>query len=173
MNAIADELLRSPVPWVKEFGKVYGWHETRDHDRLSKWLRSDGKTLGDPAKLPWCGDGMDTALNLALPGEPRPGDLGKNPYWALNWIYLGREVRPCYGAIAAFKRPSGGHVGVLIGQTKTHYQVLGANQGDSISIVLIEKARCRGIRWPITFANPNIALPMIRAVGIPVSVNEQ
>jgi len=169
---MSDELKRSPVPWVRELAAVLGWHETRDHARLAAWLRSDGKTLGDPAQLPWCGDAMDTALARALPGEARPGDLGKNPYWALNWLWLGREVRPCYGAIAAFKRPSGGHVGVLIGQTKTQYQVLGGNQGDSVSIVLIAKDRCRGVRWPTSYANPNIPLPQVQAAGVPVSVNE-
>lgn len=166
------DLLKSPIPWVREFAHVFGWHETRDHAKLSKWLRSDGKTLGDPSQLPWCGDAVDTALALALPNEPRPGDLGKNPYWALNWLWLGKECRPCYGAIVAFKRPSGGHVGVLMGQTKAHYQVLGGNQGDSISLVLIDKERCKGIRWPATHANPNIALPSISAAGVAVSVNE-
>ncbi len=169
MNAT---ILKSPIPWVREFAPVFGLHEIRDNARLSKWLRSDGKTLGDPSHLPWCGDAVDTALALALPKEPRPGDLGKNPYWALNWLWLGKECGPCYGAFAAFKRPSGGHVGVLIGQTGTNYQVLGGNQGDTISLVLIDKGRCRGIRWPSTYTNPNIPLPMISAAGVPVSVDE-
>ena len=163
---------QTQIPWVREFEMVLGWHEVRDHARLSKWLKSDGKTLGDPTQLPWCGDAMDTALELALPDEPRPGDLGKNPYWALNWSWLGKECRPCFGAIAAFKRPTGGHVGVLVGQTKTHYLVLGGNQGDSVSRVLIDKERCRALRWPSTFANPNIPLPAVDAAGKPVSVNE-
>ena len=159
------------IPWITEYEKVYGWHEVRNHDSLAKWLRSDGKTLGDPAKLPWCGDAADTALHLALPNEPRPGDLGKNPYWALNWMYLGVACAPCYGAFAAFKRPEGGHIGVLVGQTATHYQVLGGNQGDSISTVLIDKTRCKATRWPSTFANPRIKLPGV-ATG-KVSVNEK
>ena len=159
------------IPWITEFEKVLGWHEVRDHDKLAKWLRSDGKTLGDPATLPWCGDAADTALALALPGEPRPGDLGKNPYWALNWSWLGKEVKPCFGAIVAFKRPSGGHVGFMVGQTKDAYLVLGGNQGDSVSRVLIAKDRARAVRWPSTYANPNIALPMVDAKGVPLSVN--
>jgi uncharacterized protein (TIGR02594 family) len=161
------------IPWVRELELVFGWHEVRDHERLSKWLKSDGATLGDPAKLPWCGDAMDTALELALPDEPRPGDLGKNPYWALNWSWLGVECGPVYGAIAAFKRPTGGHVGVLVGQSQEFYQVLGGNQGDSISRVMIAKDRCRAIRWPKTFTNPRVALPKVNAKGVPISVNEQ
>lgn len=157
--------------WIAELDAVLGWHETRDRDRLSKWLRSDGKTLGDPSKLPWCGDAMDTALHLAAPKEPRPGDLGVNPYWALNWTLLGVACAPCYGAIAAFKRPSGGHVGVLVGQDATHYLVLGGNQGDTVSRVWIEKSRCVATRWPSTVKNPNTPLPARKRNG-PVSVNE-
>lgn len=164
--------MKPMIPWVREMEMVLGWHEVKDKERLSKWLKSDGKTLGDPTRLPWCGDAMDTALELALPDEPRPGDLGKNPYWALNWSWLGKSCDPVFGAIAAFKRPTGGHVGVLVGQTKTHYLVLGGNQGDSVSRVLIAKDRCRAVRWPVTYANPKIPLPMVDAAGKPVSVDE-
>jgi uncharacterized protein (TIGR02594 family) len=160
------------IPWITELAAVDGWHEINDHARLSKWLRSDGKTLGDPAKLPWCGDAIDTALFLALPKEPRPGDLGKNPYWALNWSWLGKGCAPVYGAIAAFKRPDGGHVGILVGQTKDAYLVFGGNQGNRVSKVLIAKDRCKAIRWPSTLANPNAPLPMVDATGAPLSVNE-
>lgn len=161
------------IPWITEFRKVYGWHEVRDRDRLSRWLRSDGKTLGDPARLPWCGDAMDTALALALPKEPRPGDLGKNPYWALNWSFLGESLPvPFYGAITAFVRPEGGHVGVLVGQDEAHFYVLGGNQGDSISIVRIAKERARAHRWPSTYPNPRILLPTLAPGEIPFSTNE-
>ncbi len=153
------------IPWITELKHVIGLHETRDNAKLSKWLRSDGKTLGNPGVLPWCGDAIDTALHLALPQEPRPGDLGKNPYWALNWLFLGVACRPCFGAIAAFKRPGGGHVGVLVGQTKTEYQVFGGNQGDAIGYTWIAKARCVGTRWPSSFANPNMALKLMARDG--------
>lgn len=159
------------LPWITEFEKVLGLHEVRDHDKLAKWLRSDGKTLGDPAKLPWCGDAADTALYLALPNEPRPGDLGRNPYWALNWSYLGVSCMPLYGAFAAFKRPTGGHIGVLVGQDSDNYLVLGGNQGDSISRTWISKDRCKAIRWPSTYPNPKIPLPVLKR-GAAVSKNE-
>ena len=160
------------IPWVKEFEKVLGLHEVRDKAKLSAWLRSDGATLGDPTKLPWCGDAMDTALHLALPNEPRPGDLGRNPYWALNWSWLGTALTfPYYGAIAAFKRPTGGHVGVLVGQSDDEFLVLGGNQGDSVSRVWIAKDRARAIRWPSTYANPKFPLPRGLAGGA-VSRNE-
>ena len=77
------------LPWMLEAKKVNGLHEVSDKAALSKWLKSEGRTLGDPTKLPWCGDFVDTAMSLGLPGEPRPGPLGQNPYWALNWLHFG------------------------------------------------------------------------------------
>ncbi len=160
------------VPWIVEFEKVLGWHEVRDRDRLARWLRSDGKTLGDPSKLPWCGDAMDTALALALPDEPRPGDLGKNPYWALNWQFLGRKCPPCFGAVGVFKRTSGGHVGVLIGQDDTAYHVLGGNQSDAITRTWIDKKRMVDARWPLRAHNPRFPLPQLSRGGAGLSRNE-
>jgi len=52
----------SDLPWMVEAKKVMGLHENRDRAVLAKWLKSDGKTLGDPSKLPWCGDFVDTAI---------------------------------------------------------------------------------------------------------------
>lgn len=161
------------IPWVVELEKVLGWHETRDRDRLSRWLRSDGKTLGDPSKLPWCGDAVDTALNLGLPQEPRPGDLGKNVYWALNWQFLGKTSPACYGAVGVFMRPGGGHVGFLVGQDSGAYMVLGGNQSDSVSRAWIDKKRCVAIRWPSTFPNPRAELPVLGRNGQPLSQNER
>lgn len=160
------------IPWVAEMEAVLGWHEVRDRDKLSIWLKSDGATLGDPSKLPWCGDAVDTALELALPNEPRPADLGKNAYWALNWSFLGKGTPPFYGAIAAFKRLTGGHVGFLVGEDSTHYLVLGGNQGDTISRVWIAKDRVRAIRWPSTYPNPREPLPKLKRGAAPVSRNE-
>ena len=134
-------------------------------------MKSDGKTLGDPTKLPWCGDAVDTAISIALPNEPRTGDLKKNPYWALNWLYFGDKIEPVYGAIVVFKRPEGGHVGFLVGQNKTHYEVLGGNQGDRVSKVFIDKSRCVGIRWPRTYSKATTPVPYSKLGS--VSSNER
>jgi len=148
------------LPWMVELEKVLGLHEARDREKLAKWLKSEGSTLGDPSKLPWCGDAVDTSMELALPNEPRPGDLGKNPYWALNWQFFGVKTTPFYGAVGAFKRTSGGHVGYLIGQNKTHYRVFGGNQSDAVTKdAWIDKKQLVDVRWPSTFKNPRAPLP--------------
>ncbi len=153
----------SDLPWMVEAKKVLGLHETRDRAVLAKWLKSDGKTLGDPSKLPWCGDFVDTAIELALPDEPRPGKLGENPYWALNWLLFGKACNPAYGAVVAFERPGGGHVGFLVGQDEKRFYVLGGNQGDTVSVTPIDRGRARGYRWPTTYKGKPGDLPQMKS----------
>lgn len=156
-------------PWMAELLRRVGLHEKRDNKKLRDWLKSDGNTLGDPAVLPWCGDAIETPIALTLPDEPLPD----NPYWALNWSKFGV---PCYivarGAIAAFKRPGGGHVGMIAGHEAGYYHVLGGNQSNAISIVRIEKGRLQGeLRWPRTYPLPLASLPH-STINATVSHNE-
>jgi uncharacterized protein (TIGR02594 family) len=160
------------IPWVQQLRTVLGLHEVRDKAALSAWLRSDGKTLGDPSKLPWCGDAVDTAIARALPNEPRPGALGQNPYWARNWNLLGASCLPAFGCIGVFVRDGGGHVGFIVGEDATHYHVLGGNQGDTVSVVRIDKKRCIGTRWPSTSKDRRAPLPRMSPKAAGVSTNE-
>jgi uncharacterized protein (TIGR02594 family) len=161
------------LPWMIEARKVLNRHETRDKSFLAKWLKSDGRTLGDPEKLPWCGDFVETCLRLALPAEPFPGALGDNPYWARNWALLGREVAPCYGAVLAFERPGGGgHVGFAVGYDAANFFVLGGNQSNAVTIARIAKSRLLASRYPATYPNPRQPLPLMSAAGTIITTNE-
>lgn len=160
------------LPWIIEGKTVWGLHEVRDNAKLRTWLRSDGKTLGDPAALPWCGDYVETAIKNSLPNEPFTGAVGKNPYWARNWLKFGMSVDPCYGAVIVFSRGKGGHVGFVVGEDNTDYYVLGGNQSDSVNIVRISKQRFLGCTWPTTHPNPNRPLPRMTAGSIPRTTNE-
>ena len=161
----------SELPWISAIKSVYGLHEVRDKARLQLWLRSDGKTLGDPSALPWCGDAVETAIKTALPAEPMVGGLATNPYWARNWATFGREAKG-YGAVAVFERgPSSGHVGFMVGEDAYCYHVLGGNQGDTVSVTRIDKARLLAARWPITWAHDPAPLPR-KPATLPVSINE-
>jgi len=160
------------LPWILEGKKVWGWHEVRNRDQLRQWLRSDGKTLGDPKALPWCGDYTETAIKNSLPSEVFRGKLAENPYWARNWEFFGVATELCYGCVVVFSRGSGGHVGFAVGEDTDHLYVLGGNQSDAVTIVRIAKNRLLAARWPSSFANPNRSLPAMSANGIPVSTNE-
>lgn len=160
------------APWMAEAKRVLGRHEVRDNGWLRGWLRSDGKTLGDPAKLPWCGDFVETCIRLALPVEPFPGALGQNPYWARNWLRLGEAITPCTGAVLVFARGSGGHVGFAVGQDADAFHVLGGNQSNAATVARIAKSRLLGARWPVSFPRPaNPTLPRMTRDG-KLSTNE-
>lgn len=158
-------------PWYVEARRKLGLREKADNKTLREYLKSDGATLGDPAKSPWCGDFMETVIALTLPNEP----MIENPYWALNWekfgVPLSRGFVPL-GAIAPFKRPGGGHIGQIVGHDRTHFHVLGGNQSNAITIAKLAKERLSGpLRWPKTYPLPTIELAF-STLDATISTNE-
>ncbi|MGE0583708.1 MAG: TIGR02594 family protein [Flavobacteriaceae bacterium] len=137
-------------PWLDIAQAKMGLHEKANRLALAAFLRSDGRTLGDPAKLPWCGDFVETCLALSLPGEPLPA----NPYLARNWLRFGRASSPGRGAVLVFWRGArtgqGGHVGFYHAEDARAFHVLGGNQANRVSICRISKSRLLGARWPVT-----------------------
>jgi uncharacterized protein (TIGR02594 family) len=161
----------APLPWMKLALSKLGLHERANNATLRAFLASDGKTLGDPARQPWCGDFVETVMKLTCPAEPFPGALGENPYWARNWMFFGKPTAPTYGAVGVFSRDSGGHVGWLMGQEGNGYRVLGGNQRDAVTrTALLDKSRLLGARWPATFPVRPVYLPAL--VGGVLSTNE-
>jgi peptidoglycan hydrolase-like protein with peptidoglycan-binding domain len=88
------------LPWMEEAKRRLGFKECEDSAALRARLKSDGASVGDPAKLPWCGDFVETAIALTLPHEPLPS----NPYLARNWLTFGRLVASAPGAVLVFWR---------------------------------------------------------------------
>lgn len=178
LKALGLESVEHSVPWMNEAAKHIGLHERRNFRSLADWLRSDGKTLGDPRKLPWCGDFVDTALALALPKEPRPGPLGENPYLARNWLHLGRKCEPAFGAIVVFWRGRrngiSGHVGFAVAWdgARRRIKVRGGNQSNSVSDAWLDSRRLLGYRKPSTFKGELPPLPGLSSAGAKVSENE-
>lgn len=162
----------SVPPWMHEAFSVHGLHEVHDNAVLKKWLRSDGKTLGDPAALPWCGDFVETCIKNSVPDEPFEGALGENPYWARNWLYLGQPCPATMYCIGVFSRGSGGHVGFIIGEVGGYYAVYGGNQNNTVGSTKIEKTRCLGLRWPLRYTLTHYPLKNYAGVELPASVNE-
>jgi uncharacterized protein (TIGR02594 family) len=168
---------RANPPWFNELLGMMGTHETRDHAALSLWLASDGATVGDPSSIPWCGDAVETAIRLALPGIPVP----ENPYLASNWTKWGVPCKPALGCLLVFWRGSPdswqGHIGFYAGESDSSYYVLGGNQKNSVSIAPISKTRLRkgGSRWPDHTMHPDVPPPsdrVVRMSGGTISTNE-
>lgn len=140
--------------WYADVYKRKGAHEVRNKKTLMSYLRSDGRTLGDPSKLPWCGDLVETAIRLALPKEKVPA----NPYLARNWLKWGVKCQPTLGCVMVFdggkRPPPSGHVCFYAGEDDYYFYVLGGNQSNSISIMKIAKSRLLGARWPLSVPYP-------------------
>jgi uncharacterized protein (TIGR02594 family) len=161
------------LPWLELARRKKGLTEGRDQVELSRFLRSDGKTLGDPTKHPWCGDFVETCVALTLPGEQLP----KNPYLARNWLDFGTAIAPTFGAIAVYWRKSreglAGHVAFLVGEGREDGGVfynLGGNQRNAVSISPLRKERLLGCRWPRSVDAAPIRLPLMK--GGRISINE-
>lgn len=158
-------------PWLIEILKHVGLHEHRHNRVLREWLASDGATLGDPARFPWCGDAVQTAILLTLPDEPIPA----KPYLAQAWLDFGEPCEIVRGAVCVFWRGSPaswqGHVGFVAGEDKEAVHVVGGNQGNAITDdARISKKRLLGCRWPRTY--PATGVPLIREPTGALSTNE-
>lgn len=168
--------IRGNVPWVNEISKHMGLHEVRNKAVLTAWLKSDGRLLGDPSVLPWCGDAVETAIKLTLPKEPFTGRM-VNPYLARNWLGFGEGTLPTFGSIAVFSRPgsaSSGHVGFLVGYdpVRRRYRVRGGNQSNTVSDTWIGEDRLLGTRKPKRFLGELPSLPKMSSKGEVISLNE-
>lgn len=137
-------------PWMAEMHRRLGLHEKRDNASLSHWLRI-GKFLGNPAKLPWCGDAIETCVVKTLPNEPVP----TNPFWAQAWKGFGVDAKgPKVGAIGVIRWSArAGHVGIVAGYDSDRRRVLllGGNQSDAITLSWFPLSRFIAFRWPRSF----------------------
>jgi uncharacterized protein (TIGR02594 family) len=161
------------LPWMQVARAHLGLHEGRDNKVLRAFLEMDGATLGDPSKLPWCGDFVETCIKVGLPYETFTGNLKANRYWARNWLEFGLVSVPTYGAVVIFERgPSSGHVGFLVGQDAECFYVLGGNQSDTVTIARIASKRALGYRWPATSPARAARLPQMQPGQTVITSNE-
>lgn len=132
---------------LKEFLKIYGTTEVpgpANNPQIMAWAKRVGVDKVYTAdSIPWC------ALGMAYVALQAGWDIPINPLWARNWKKFGTEVpvsQAMLGDVLVFERGNAGHVGIYVGENKTHFKVLGCNQADSTNIKDIEKERCIGVR---------------------------
>ncbi|MBB5696996.1 TIGR02594 family protein [Sphingomonas yantingensis] len=143
------------------------------------WAKRLGvKVLGiayNADSVPWCGLFVawclsDAGFDLAADGLHRMRVAVRASAWATWGSNLARD-RLAPGAILVFERPGGGHVGFYVGEDTAAYHVLGGNQGDSVTVTRIAKARLVASRWPKGV--PVIGAPVRLATsGKPLSSTE-
>lgn len=165
---LADE----PGPkMVLEALKLFGTKEqpgSGDNPEILEWAAETGlNRVYSADSIPWCG------LFMAVVAKRAGKEVPENPLWAQNWAKFGYRVSVgALGDVLVFKRPSGGHVGLYVGEDATAYHVLGGNQSDAVTITRVGKDRCIAIRQPIYQSEPpNIRKIILSAHG-GLSTNE-
>lgn len=176
-RAITTSGPRLEPVWVIESRRWIGEAEVPgkgSNPRLLKAIQAVGaKVLGinytddDSA---WCGAIMAVWLGQTLPSEPLPSIAVR----ASSWSSFGVKLEtPALGAIMVFSRKGGGHVGLYLGETATHYVILGGNQGNRVSIMTRAKGNdLQAMRWPRTVPLPTGGRVMTNAAGIPSGLSE-
>jgi uncharacterized protein (TIGR02594 family) len=101
-------------------------------------------------EIAWCG--LFIAFVCHQAGLEKPF-TNQQSLWALNWNKFGtKQSVAMLGDVLTFRRKSGGHVGIYVGEDNFCYHILGGNQNNSVSIVRIKKTRLSQIRrtnWKI------------------------
>ncbi|OCJ65229.1 hypothetical protein A6U97_12110 [Agrobacterium tumefaciens] len=169
-----------PIPtepvWMREARRYIGLTEIpgpKSNPVIMSWAKRLGGWVASffvDDDIPWCGLAMGQWISFTLPNEPLP----TNPLGARNWMKFGDAGHIARGAILVFRREGGGHVGLYVGEDRTHYHVLGANQKNAVNITRIEKSRLvdGGVRWPRTGEAPIGGTVQLAASGAPVSQSE-
>ncbi|MCB1460889.1 MAG: peptidoglycan-binding protein [Nitratireductor sp.] len=151
-------------PWLAEMTRRMGLHERSNNKTLSDWLMI-GKYLGNPAKLPWCGDAIETCFVKTLPDEPLPS----NPFWAQAWAKFGKDTRARVGAVGVIRwSAKSGHVGIVAAVERDRIMLRGGNQSDMIKDSWFPRSKFMAFRWPQTFQitdYPSIKAGDVSAAG--------
>ena len=148
---------------IKEIGS------TNRGKEIDEWATSlSGKWL---IGQPWCGTfGAQVFKEAGLSAK-----VPKDFFRAKEWENAGtRLTKPAYGCVVTFTRDGGGHVGFVVGKTKTGMlKVLGGNQSNAVTIQDFDPKRVTSYRWVSTGSVPHehrYDLPVLPAGRI--STNE-
>lgn len=133
--------------------KLYGTKEIKGgqhNPEIISWAQELGGWVSDYYKadeIAWCG------LFMGICAKRAGYEFTQEVLSARAWLKWGiPSSKPMLGDVLIFSRDGGGHVGLYVGEDKNCFHVLGGNQGDSVSIVRIVKARLIGSRrckWKI------------------------
>lgn len=139
------------LPWYDTAKSYIGLKEgplDMDNDEIIRWAKVMAIKDYKKDSIPWCG--LFTAWCIFKAKLA----FVKNPLWALNWANYATDIRatgPAPGAILAFKREGGGHVGFYVSEDADTYHVLGGNQSDMVCVTRVLKSQLRGMRWPTEY----------------------
>lgn len=152
--------------------KLYGTKEITGKGNspvILDWAKETGLTKQySNDEVPWCG--LFMALIAKRAGKPVPDQ----PLWALNWQKFGVKANTAMlGDVIVLKRPTGGHVGLYVGEDDVAYHVLGGNTSNQVMIARIDKNRVYAVRRPIYTNQPANVRKIILSKDGPLSINEK
>jgi len=145
---------------ILEWLKIYGTKETpgkASTPEIMEWAAELKVSWYTDDSIPWCG------LGMAIVAKRAGKEVVSNFLRALTWSEFGTpisEIDACLGDTLVFTRKGGGHVGTYVGESSKNFHVIGANQGDAVSITEISKARLYAVRRPVY------------SVGVPAEVKK-
>lgn len=124
--------IKTPEQFMKQY---LGFSETNTEQAkaIKEFIKTNvGEDL-DPAKISWCAAMLNASIQAS-------GGKGTGKLTARSFLDWGKGVdKPEIGDIVVLKRPGGedwqGHVGIFQGfNADGSLKILGANQGDSVSV---------------------------------------
>lgn len=142
---------------------------TNKHPTIDAWAKNlSGQWL---IGQPWCGTFVAQVFKEAGLSNKIPKDF----FRAKEWEKAGTKLdKPAYGCVVTFTRDGGGHVGFVVGKTKSGLiKVLGGNQSNAVTIQDFDPKRVTSYRWVSSGSVPNehrYDLPVLPAGKI--STNE-
>lgn len=116
---------------------------TNKHPTIDAWAKTlSGKWL---IGQPWCGTFMAQVFKEAGLSTKVPKEF----FRAKAWESAGTKLdKPAYGCVVTFTRDGGGHVGIVVGKTKSGMlKVLGGNQSNAVTIQDFDPKRVTSYRW--------------------------
>ena len=164
--------LNLPYPWIKEAIKHIGLKEIpgpKHNLVILGWL-SELKAWWKEDETPWCSTYISHCFRTSGMNIPKNWMRAKD--YSLDWGI--KLTAPIPGCVVVFERTGGGHVGFVIGKTKTdQLVVLGGNQSNMVNLMKFDTNRVVGYYWPRDFDIPHIfaSIPVIEIAGN-TSVNE-
>lgn len=138
------------------------------NQKILDWAKEVGldKTYSND-DVPWCG------LFMAVIAKRAGKTIPNGPLWALNWARFGNRVlQPMLGDVLTFKRPTGGHVGLYVGEDGEAYHVLAGNQSNAVNITRISKNRVYSMTRPVYSVQPAQVRKIKLAATGALSTNE-
>lgn len=135
------QIARGELGTAEKAGKVH-------NPKILEYFAVSGNPHVKDDETAWCSAFVNYCMVKA-------GYKGTMSLAARSWLTWGRESKPQPGAILIFSRGSStwmGHVGFYVGETATHYEVLGGNQSNKVTISKYPKASLLGCRMPSTMA---------------------